>query len=129
MVGRTAAGASATVLVCLSLAGCTAGSSGGGAVAPTEAPLVFESHAPAKTPATAFGEGSYVVGQDIEPGRYSGGTDAEVIADCRWQQNDAEGARLDGSGADRPTQVLTLRTDGSQLVVAGAKCEFVRLPD
>ncbi|MCE0540221.1 hypothetical protein LWF15_32480 [Kineosporia rhizophila] len=91
--------------------------------------LVFQEPTPAATAATSFGAGSYVVGRDIELGRYSGGLDREVIANCFWQQTDTEGAELDNDGKDRPNQVLTLLTEGTRLVVAGENCTFDRLPD
>ncbi|GAB3257374.1 hypothetical protein [Kineosporia babensis] len=91
--------------------------------------LVFHEPTPAATAATSFGAGSYIVGRDIELGRYSGGLDREVIANCFWKQTDAEGGDLDNDGKDRPNQVLSLMTEGSHLVVAGENCTFSRLPD
>ncbi len=94
---------------------------------PTRSPLVFETHTPATTPASTIGAGSYVVGQDVELGRYSAGDD--VVAQCRWLQTDDEGNLLDADDANRPTQVLTLSSEGTKLVVAGDDCVFTRLPD
>ncbi len=112
----------------LLLGGCSSsGRSGRIEPSPVSPDLVFEEHPPAATPATSFGAGSYVVGQDVRPGRYSAGEDA--AEQCRWRQSDSEGGALDASGADRPTQVLTLITEDSRLVVAGEQCRFRRLPD
>jgi hypothetical protein len=111
-------------LAAVLLAGCSDGTDRSSPTPPTETPLVFVSHTPAASPARSFTAGSYVVGQDIELGRYSAGTD---VSGCQWLQRDNAGMEIDRSGADRPTQVLTLTTRGSELVVAGAGCTFVRL--
>lgn len=119
---RNAVGA---VLACLLLASCSAGADGPAPTGPTDPPPVFVPHTPAASPAHSFTAGSYIVGQDVELGRYSADANAGT---CRWLQRDSSGALLDRSGEDRPTQVLTLSARGSELVVAGAGCSFARLP-
>jgi hypothetical protein len=118
-------GVAAGLLAVITLAGCGSGSEGPDPVKPTATPLVFVSHTPAATPARSFTAGSYLVGQDVELGRYSTGAGG---GGCRWLQRDSSGAVIDQSGPDRPTQVLTLLTRGSELVVDGAGCTFERMP-
>lgn len=116
------------VVAGLLLGGCSSSERSGQIEPSPVAPdLVFQEHTPASTPATSFGAGSYVVGQAVQPGRYSAGEG--TAEQCRWRQSDSDGGALDASGAGRPTQVLTLITEGSRLVVAGEQCRFGRLPD
>jgi hypothetical protein len=112
------------VLITVLLAGCSDGSDRSTPSRPTNAPMIFVSHTPAASPARSFTAGSYIVGRDIELGRYSAGAD---VSECQWLQRDSAGTVVDRSGADRPTQVLTLSTRGSELVVTGAGCTFMRL--
>lgn len=112
-------------LVSLLLAGCSIGADDPTPGRPTETPLVFVPHPPAATPARSFTAGSYIVGQDVELGRYSAGAD---VSGCQWLQRDSAGTVLDRSGDARPTQILTLSTRDSELVVTGAGCMFVRMP-
>lgn len=83
--------------------------------------LVFTTPAPRATPVTELTGGSYVVGTDAALGRYAS------TADCRWVQRGLDGALLDRSGPARPTDVLTLRTTGSRLVVS-AGCRLRLIP-
>lgn len=115
----------AALLAAMLLSGCSAGSDRPAPHETTADPLVYLSHSPATTPARTFAAGSYLVGQDIELGRYSAGAD---VGRCSWVQRDSAGKLLDRSGDGRPTQILTLSARGTQLVVAGAGCTFVRLP-
>ena len=124
-VTRRGLSGAVAVAVVLAGAGCSADE-----VTPSQprtraTPLVFTPHPTAATPTRSFGAGSYVVGSDVEPGRYSAGAG---ITGCQWIQRDRTGEVLDRDGVDRPTPVLTLATAGSQLVVAGDLCRFELLP-
>ncbi|GAA1645675.1 hypothetical protein [Actinoplanes couchii] len=112
-------------LAVLMVSGCTAEPESPAGAPASEAPLVFVTPSPAASPAQSFGPGSYLVGRDVELGRYSAG---DTVTRCRWLQRDSAGTFLDGNAADRPTQVLTLSAEDSELVVAGDGCSFTRMP-
>ena len=112
----------------LAVAGCTViGTAGGSAPAPTAASRSVPAQSvpaptPQRSPLTAFGVGSYLVGRDVAPARY------RPSGDCAWVQRGADGGLLDRSGPSRPTPVvLTLTTTGSVLVVTGPSCRFTRV--
>ena len=94
------------------------------ASAPSSAPVAEPSTAPAG-PATSFGDGTHVVGQDIEPGTYrTAGPATGSFGTCYWSRLRNTSGELDGiiaNGLPTGPATVTIRSGDAAFETTGCQ--------